>query len=594
MVLGLLAAAGLLLSADLPARQSVRVDKNLAARMRDGVALRADVYRPDAPGRRPVLLQRTPYSKNAGAAAVEGFRALAARGYVVIVQDTRGRYTSDGVARPHDEAEDGYDTIAWARSLPYADGRVGMWGGSYLATTQLLAATLQPEGLVALFPSSSYASRYDMVFQGGAFYLGDGLSWNLGQAMDVRRRLLTPGLDRDGPIGLDADTRRALNERWLWHVPLATMDAMDLHRFAPGYRQMLDHPDYDAFWETFDIAARHDRFQVPAFHITGWYDTLLAGTLANFTGLRARAATDTARRHQRLIVGPWTHARPTLENTRIGDVDFGPEAGLAVDRLRDSWFDYWLPAGGDRTRGAYDPDTTAPVRLFVMGENVWRDEQEWPLARARETTFYLRSDGRANTRGGDGTLNTRAPGEEAPDRFTYDPWHPVPTGAAGGYSRRPSDQRAVEDRSDVLVYTSAPLTSDLEVTGPLRVTLWIASSAPDTDFTATLVDVHPDGTARALNDGILRVRYRHSRTTPALLTPGAPTEITIDLGATSNLFRAGHRIRLHVSSSNFPRFDRNPNTGGIFGRDGEIGRADQTVFHDAARPSRLILPVIPR
>jgi putative CocE/NonD family hydrolase len=602
MVRAIAIAAALSLIGRAP--DAVVVEKNVEARMRDGVVLRADVYRPAAPGRHPVLMQRTPYSKNPGASAVEGFRALASRGYVVVVQDTRGRYMSDGVARPHDEAEDGFDTIAWARSLPFADGRVGMWGGSYLATTQLQAATLQPDGLVALFPSSSYASRYDMVFQGGAFYLGDGLSWNLGQALDVRRRVFTPGVDRDEPIGLDADGRRALNERWLWHVPLETMDAMELQRFAPGYRQMLAHPTYDEFWQTFDIAARHDRFQAPALHITGWYDTLLTGTIANFTGLRARAATDTARRHQRLIVGPWTHARPTRDSTRIGDMDFGPNAGFAAAELRDAWFDYWMsragPGGpaergpGDPAARPYDPAATAPVRIFVMGENAWRDEQEWPLARARETTFYLHSGGRANTRLGDGALDTNAPADEPSDRFACDPWNPVPTGAAGGYSRRPSDQREVEDRPDVLVYTSAPLSDDLEVTGPLRVTLWIASSAPDTDFTATLVDVHPDGTARAINDGILRARYRHSRTTPELLTPGAPTEITIDLGATSNLFRAGHRIRLHVSSSNFPRFDRNPNTGGVFGKDAELRRADQTIFHDAARPSRLILPVISR
>jgi putative CocE/NonD family hydrolase len=585
MVRAVAIAAALSLIGRAP--DAVVVEKNVEARMRDGVVLRADVYRPDAPGRYPVLMQRTPYSKNPGASAVEGFRALAARGYVVVVQDTRGRYMSDGVARPHDEAEDGFDTIAWARSLPFADGRVGMWGGSYLATTQLQAATLQPDGLVALFPSSSYASRYDMVFQGGAFYLGDGLSWNLGQAMDVRRRVLTPGVDRDEPIGLDADARRALNDRWLWHVPLETMDAMELQRFAPGYRQMLAHPSYDEFWRTFDIAARHGRFTVPAFHITGWYDTLLTGTIANFTGLRARAAIDTARRHQRLVVGPWTHARPTRDSTRIGDVDFGSNAGFPADEARDAWFDHWM-------RGASIPEATAPVRIFVMGEKVWRDEQEWPPARARETTFYLHSGGRANTRAGDGRLDTRGSSDERPDRFTYDPSNPVPTGAAGGYSRRPSDQREIEDRPDVLVYTTAPLAEDLEVTGPLRATLWIASSALDTDFTATLVDVHPDGTARAINDGILRARYRNSRTRPELLTPAEPTEITIDLGATSNLFRVGHRIRLHVSSSNFPRFDRNPNTGAPFGTDARLLRADQTIFHDAARPSRLILPVISR
>lgn len=569
----------------LGANDSVRVGKNVEARMRDGVILRADVYRPAADGTYPVLLQRTPYSKHDDT-YLEGFRALAARGFIVVVQDTRGRYMSDGVARPHDEAEDGFDTIRWARTLPGANGRVGMWGGSYLATTQLLAASLQPEGLTVLFPSSSYSSRYDMVFQGGAFYLNDGLGWNLGQSIDMRRRVFTPLLSRDGPIGLDEEQRKALRERWLWHLPLKSMDALELKRFAPGYFDMLAHPSYDSFWERFDIEARHDRFAVPAFHLTGWYDTLLTGTLRNFTGLRARAANDVARRHQRLIVGPWTHARPTLRSTKIGDVDYGPQAGFSAQQAYEQWFDRWLKEG---------PGTAAaPVRIFVMGENKWRDEQEWPLARARATTFFLHSDGRANTLAGSGSLSTVAPGDEPADQYTYDPWDPVPTGAIGGYSRIPSDQRAIEQRADVLVYTTPPLERDVEVTGPLSVTLWIASSARDTDFTAKLVDVHPDGTARAINDGILRTRYRKSKSAPALLTPDEPTEITIDMGATSNVFLAGHRIRLDLSSSNFPRFDRNPNTGGTFGEDAELLRASQTVFHDSKRPSRLVLPVIPR
>ena len=569
----------------LGANDSVRVEKNVEARMRDGVILRADVYRPGTGGTYPVLLQRTPYSKNDDS-YLGGFRALAARGFIVVVQDTRGRYMSDGVARPHDEAEDGFDTVQWARTLPGANGKVGMWGGSYLATTQLLAASLQPDGLTALFPSSSYSSRYDMVFQGGAFYLNDGLGWNLGQSIDVRRRVFTPLVSRDGPIGLDDEQRKALRERWLWHLPLKSMDALELKRFAPGYSEMLAHPSYDRFWERFDIEARHERFTAPAFHLTGWYDTLLTGTLRNFTGLRARAANEVARRQQRLIVGPWTHARPTLNSTKIGDVDYGPHAGFSAQDAYEQWFDRWLKDG--ESRGA------APVRIFVMGENKWRDEQEWPLARARLTTFFLHSKGGANTASGNGTLSTVVPADEPPDQYTYDPWDPVPTGATGGYSRIPSNQRPIEERADVLVYSSAHLERDVEVTGPLSVTLWIASSARDTDFTAKLVDVHPDGTARAINDGILRARYRRSKSTPVLLTPGEPTEITIDMGATSNVFLAGHRIRLDVSSSNFPRFDRNPNTGGTFGEDSELLRARQTVFHDTTRPSRLVLPVIPR
>jgi putative CocE/NonD family hydrolase len=580
---GCLALAAVLGASDGP----VRVEKNAEARMRDGAILRADIFRPASQGKYPVLLQRTPYSKNDDAYE-QSVRALATRGFIVVVQDTRGRYMSDGIARPHDEAEDGFDSVRWVRSLPGANGVVGMWGGSYLATTQLLAATLQPEGLEALFPSSSYSSRYDMVFQGGAFYLNDGLGWNLGQSIDVRRRVFTPHVIRDGPIGLDDEQRRAFRERWLWHVPLKSMDALELRRFAPGYFEMLDHPSYDRFWAPFDIEARHNRISAPAFHLTGWYDTLLTGTLRNFTGLRSRAATPTARRGQRLIVGPWTHARPTMKSTRIGDVDYGPHAGFSAQDAFEEWFDHWLHGQSSVV------STAAPVRIFVMGENKWRDEQDWPLARAVSTSFYLHSGGRANSLNGDGRLSTVAPDTEPADRFVYDPWNPVPTGAIGGYSRIPSDQRPAEERNDVLVYTTAPLEREIEVTGPLSVTVWIASSARDTDFTAKLVDVHPDGTARAINDGILRARYRASTSEPTLLTPNQPTEITIDVGATSNVFLAGHRIRLDISSSNFPRFDRNPNTGGTFGEETALLRATQTVFHDSEHPSRLVLPVIPR
>jgi uncharacterized protein len=288
------------------------------------------------------------------------------------------------------------------------------------------------------------------------------------------------------------------------------------------------------------------------------------------------------------VIGPWTHARPTLESTKIGDVDFGPEAGLDSQALMARWFAYWLQ-DGDRTivEGA-------PVRIFIMGENRWRAEQEWPLARARSTAYYLGSSGHAKTAAGDGMLRTGANAGVSVDRFVFDPSDPVPTGARGGYSRTPSDQQETEKRADVLVYSTAPLAEDTEVTGPIHVTLWVASSARDTDFTAKLVDVFPDETARALTDGILRARYRTSTTKPELLTPGEPVEITVDAGATSNLFKAGHRIRLDISSSNFPRFDRNPNTGGVFGEDSQLLRAKQTVLHDRKHPSRLVLPVVTR
>ncbi len=571
-------APGTLVAAERQDRPVV-VEKNLEARMRDGVVLRADLYRPATAGRFPALLQRTPYSKNPGPGD-DRFRRLAARGFVVAVQDTRGRYMSDGEARPHDEGTDGYDTVEWLAGLPWVDGQVGMFGGSYSATTQLLAAPLRPPHLVALFPSASYASRYDMVFQGGAFYLADGLSWNLGQAMDVRRRVLQPTADRDGEIGLSPADRELLRTRWLSNLPLAAMDALDLKRYMPGYFEMLAHPSYDDYWARFDVAARHSRFEVPAYHLTGWYDALLNGTLRNFSGLRSGAGTDRARKNQRLIVGPWTHARPNVGSTTIGTVSYGADAGLDSFELMVGWFDHWMRAGNQSDYPG------APVRIFVMGENRWRDESEWPLSRARATDYFL-GDARS--------LSREAPrAATAPDTYDYDPANPVPTGATGAYSRAPTDQRAIESRPDVLVYSTEPLATAVEVTGPVRLTLWISSSAKDTDFTGRLVDVHPDGTARALTDGILRARYRSGKTTPAPLEPGKPYELTIDLGATSNLFLPGHRIRLEVSSSNFPRYDRNPNTGSPFGQSAELSVAHQTIWHDQNRPSRLTLPVVPR
>lgn len=562
------------------------VEKNVAARMRDGVTLRADVYRPDAPGQFPVLLQRTPYSKASGSDAA---RALAFRGYVVIVQDSRGRYTSNGTARPHDEADDGHDSVEWAAALPYSTGRVGMFGTSYLATTTLQAASRTPRHLRAIQASAAYSHRFaDLVYQGGAFYLEDGLSWNLGQAADVMRRTLSPDADRDAAVGMTPEQQTLFRQSWLWYVPLKQFDALDLGRFAPGYFEMLDHATDDGYWAASNIAARFDQFDVPGLHIVGWYDVFARSTIANFSGLRARAKTERARRSQRLIVGFWPHAQPGPRETKAGDVDFGPDAAIDLSAIRAQWFSCWLK---DTACNAFDGP---PIRLFVMGENRWRSEHEWPLARARATSYYLHSGGGANTSGGDGRLNTQAPQMELPDRFVYDPWDPVPTGPARAYSRLPADQRPTEARHDVLVYTTEALTEAVEVTGPISLVLWVATSAPDTDFTGKVVDVAPDGTARLLTDGILRTRYRQSNRRLELMQPDTPAELTIDIGVTSNVFKAGHRIRLEVSSSNFPRWDRNPNTGGVVSEESRLVRARQTVFHEMARPSRLVLPIIPR
>ncbi len=328
------------------------------------------------------------------------------------------------------------------------------------------------------------------------------------------------------------------------------------------------------------------------YHVTSWYDIFLRGGLTNFCGLRQHAMTETARAQQKLLVGPWAHRFPytSPSSTDTGDIDFGDNARIELHETQLRWFDYWLK--GIDTGITED----APVKLFVMGENVWRNESEWPLARTRYTPYYFHSQGGANSLHGDGQLSSQAPAEEPPDRSVYDPNDPVPTG--GGNTliipMGVQDQHPIEARQDVLVYTSEPLAALVEVTGPITVELYAASSAPDTDFTAKLVDVRPDGYAQNLADGIIRARYRLSRSVAALLSPGEVTRFSIDLWATSHVFQPGHRIRVEIASSNFPRFDRNLNTGADQATSTHMQTAEQTVFHDARYPSHILLPIIPR
>ena len=361
-----------------------------------------------------------------------------------------------------------------------------------------------------------------------------------------------------------------------------------------NYFDWLAHPTNDAYWHAWNIAARHAQITVPAFHIGGWYDIFLDGTLRNYVGMRANGGSQAARAGQRLLIGPWLHG-PFGNVT--GEGDFGVRATgdmIDITGLQLRWFDYWLK--GLANGVPHDP----PVRLFVMGDNVWRHEQEWPLARTQYTRYYFHSQGRAQTRQGDGRLSPALPGDEPVDSYVYDPRDPVPT-HGGGLCCWPAalpggafDQRTVEDRPDVLVYTTSPVERDIEVTGPVTVTLWAMSTAPDTDFTAKLVDVHPNGFAQNLTDGIMRACYRASTTQPTLIEPGRLYQYTVDVWATSNVFKAGHAIRVEISSSNFPRFDRNPNTGHAFGHDALLRPALQTIYHDCEHPSHLTLPIIPR
>ena len=575
----------------MPKPPDVVVESNVPILMRDGILLYADVYRPLPTGRHPVLVQRTPYEKSQFAVTGIDYLRAARAGYAVVVQDVRGRFSSPGEFYPFlHEIADGYDTVEWAAVQPWSNGRVGMVGGSYLGATQWLAAIARPLHLRALFPAvtpSDYQEGW--AFRGGAFQLGFCLSWVLGPLVLANFQHLAasnPSLagSREMLIQAADQMGEAFRRLPLRQLPYFANGA------APYYDDWLEHADDEAYWDRWRIETHHSELAIPAYHVGGWYDTFLAGTLHSFAGLQAAQAAP-----QRLIIGPWTHATPLT--SLAGELDFGlasAASSIDLDGIQLRWFDHWLR---DKPSGLLEEP---PVRLFVMGENRWRDEQEWPPARVRETRYYLHSQGNANSARGDGWLDTHSPTAEPADTFEYDPHDPVPT-RGGGLCCDPFflpggafDQRQVENRRDVLVYTSAVLERDMEVTGPVQLRLWAASSAPDTDFTAKLVDVYPSGAAYNLADGIIRARYRQSRSYPSLLQPGSVYEFVVDIGATSNLFKAGHRIRLEVSSSNFPRFDRNPNTGTPLGASSETRSATQTVLHNEARPSFLILPVAPR
>lgn len=555
----------------------VTIERNVPATMRDGVVLRADIYRPKAEGQFPVLLTRTPYDKRN---EVDFGPLAAARGYVVIVQDVRGRYASQGEWYPFKyEPRDGYDTVEWAAALPYSNGKVGMFGGSYVGATQMLAAITSPPHLAGIMPFVT-ASNYheNWTYQGGAFEQWFDQSWTTGLAENTFDRQMG---------------RNSHATRWDMKLPLTEYPLLDPGTpsgTADYYLDWLAHPTYDDYWKQWSIAEHYADIKVPALHIAAWYDLFQDGTLHNYLGIKAHGGSEAARNGQRLLVIVGGHSGP---GPVIGQVDFGKESVINENDLTLRWYDYLLK-GIDNGMGS-----EKPVKLFVMGRNIWREEDGWPLARAHDTPYYLHSRGDANTLSGDGVLNPGAPGGEPADKFTYDPADPVPT--LGGPlccdgSHQPPgafDQRPVENRKDVLVYTTPAFQHDTEVTGTITLELYVSSSAVDTDFTGKVVDVGPQGFARNLTEGILRARYRDSREKAEFMNPGQVYKLKLNLWSTSNVFLAGHRLRLEVSSSNFPRFDRNLNTGESQAQSTSMMKATNVIYHDAGHPSALIVPVVP-
>ncbi len=564
-----------------PVANSIRVDSNVAVAMRDGATLYADVYRPAGEGRFPVLVTRTPYGKQRDGIH-DHLIQFAQRGYVIVAQDVRGRFESDGVWDPFRfEAADGYDTVQWAAQQPWSSGKIGMEGGSYLGNVQWQAAAMTPPNLVAIFPSVASTSLYHNTwYHGGAFKLALAFGWG---AVRNPRRTMYPQYWHTEAFAPD----EWRYENVLWRLPVGTLDLSSSNQTVRHFRDWVQHQSYDDYWKAISVEEKFSQVKVPAHVHGGWFDLLLGGTLNGFTGLRRSGGTEAARRGTRMTVGPWGHG----PSRKTGDVDFGPTAHRSLPARNLQWFDHYLK-GMDT-----GIDREPPVEIFYMGVNRWAHHDDWPVPGTGYTPFYLSSGGQANTSRGNGGLQRGKPVAAPSDQFTYDPASPVPTHGGNDccgapIPSGPVDQRVVETRNDVLVYTSPMLEQSLAIAGPVRMKLFAATDGPDTDYFVKLVDVHPNGFAMNIAEGILRARFRKGLDRMELLKPGEPYEFEIDMRATANVFLPGHRVRVDVTSSNFPQYDRNPNTGEDLGVSTRVRIARQTVFHTPERPSHILLPVV--
>ncbi len=555
----------------------VIVEPNVSAKMRDGVVLKADIYRPDGAGPFPVLLTRTPYDKKT---VREMAYRFAKAGYIVAAQDIRGRYESEGEFLPihgfgSKDVEDGFDTVAWAAELPDSTSQVGMFGSSYSAWTSWKAAASAPPALKCVYVSGMSLRHSDVE---PIFRPGRRLEWSFATiGPDDRRR--TAG----APGPYDVEEARALwkieRNKWLWVKPWSELSRELLPSMAARIQRILEHPGEDYH----EFAGIHRNIDVPVFNRTGWYDRFIPA-VDHFVEMEKLAPSERARRSQRLVVGPWGH---TNDLTRAqGEFDFGEDAEWDNAAVGIGWFDHWLKSEDNGTA------EEARVRLFITGENSWRGYDDWPIPGTRPVEFQLSSRGNANTPAGDGTLSREPAGGARSDSFNYNPRDPVPSLFLEGCQDGPFDQKPLDHRRDVLVYQSAPLSARLTVVGSPSVKLHASTSAVDTDFTAKLVDVSPDGTARNLCYGIVRARFRYGWENPRLLDPGEITEFTIELNPVGNTFLEGHRIRLDLSSSDFPNYDRNHNTGGNAYSESEMIVAHQEVHHSQLHPSTLRLPVV--
>jgi putative CocE/NonD family hydrolase len=549
--------------------------------MRDDVVLRADVVLPSATGRFPTLVYRTPYGKQFALKEGSTFRKAVARGYAIVIQDVRGRYASGGDFSPYqNEGRDGYDTIEWAARQPWSDGNVGTFGLSYPGAVQWLAAVENPPHLKAMVPAMTFSTPRNFFYSGGVFD-GSWLDWiwfNI--APDARRRkaLSGPQTHKEAAASWKQD-----HERLQHFLPLS--DLPDLKRVAPFYYEWLSHPPADSWWDWAELRNKYDRVHAAVLNFSGWYDEAYGpdGATTNFNGLLAARHTERDPRTHTLI-GPWTHGGQ--DESKSGERDFGPPAPIDYDGLILRWMDHYLQKINNGV------ESEKPVRLFVMGANAWRDEDSWPLARAKETAYYLnRSSGASRI----GTLNSSSLVPSArTSELVSDPAHPL-TDPYTEYGAH--DYRAFAGRDDVLVFDTVPLPTDTELTGPIRAEIFVSADVPDFDLWVRLIDVAPDGTAfNLMSPGldVLRASYRNASLKPELLTPGQVYLLTLDRMLTSNVFRSGHHIRVQISAAFSPHFSRNLQTGESEITSSETQLGHLRIYHDAEHSSRIVLPIIPR
>jgi len=555
-----------LLAASLPAQEKIRVDRHVPVPMRDGVKLYADVYRPARDGKFPVLVVRTPYGVQREGMHQNVIR-FAQNGYVVVNQDVRGRYESEGEWEPfRNEGRDGHDTIEWAARQPWSNAKVATQGGSYLGHVQWAAASQSPPHLVTSFPMVASTSIYNnWAYFGGAFRLSFNYGWG---AVRMPWRIMLPQ---------SSHTDQYVPPEWryenvLKHLPLSDGDLLSTGQPVDHYRDWMKHQSYDDYWREISDEERFSKIKVPVHTTGGWFDIFLAGTINGFAGVRKHGGSEKARQESKMIVGPWGHG----PSRKFGQVDFGATANRDLFQHQLSWYDHHLKGVSNEI------PSQPPVQIFFMGANQWKGFQDWPLPGTKYTSYYLSASRSLSLQKGSGS-----------DTYSYDPHDPVPTLGGNNCCGTPTvagpvDQRPIESRADVLVYTSEVFQEPLAIAGPVKLRLTASTDGPDTDFVAKLTDIQPDGASINIAEGILRARFRNGFSKMELLQPNKTYEFEIDMVGTANVFLPGHRMRVLITSSHYPQFDRNPNTGEDLGASAKTRVAKQTVFHT----SHIVLPVV--